>query len=145
MKILFLILGLSWALWADNIYLKNGTVIQNCRIVLERENSYSIETGEGIKEISKKVIERIEIAPYDPLRQTIVSGAIFAPEPEAEAGGSYPNLKLLPVSVIAFTLGWHFFDSAGDLQGDAKTRVMIQGGIIGGAGVWNLLMAIEKK
>lgn len=142
MKIFLLILGLSWALWADNIYLKNGTVIQNCRIVLERENSYSIETGEGIKEISRNVIERIEIAPYDPLRQTVVSGAISAPQPESAA--NYPNLKLLPVSVIAFTLGWHFFDSAGDLEGDAKTQVMIQGGIIMAAGVWNLLMAVQK-
>lgn len=98
-KIILVLFVLAYtALFCDDIrvFIDDGTVIEG-KLIKEESDAFSVRFG-GILNIIPKTritqIDNIEILHiYD-----------------------YPNLKLLPISFIAFAFSWDYFKTAGDIN-----------------------------
>jgi len=97
-------------------------------------------------------IEEIIRSPYDPSKPSpYLSAKELTGNPEPTTSGvslknDYPNLKLLPVSIIAFGLSWDYFKRASDLSsaGFENTRETVLGAVFIGAGIVNAIISFQS-
>jgi hypothetical protein len=134
--ILILIVFVS-NLRADDIYTRNGIVFRNVKIVDTVDVYVRFNSSEGIKQIPLISIYKVETNnygteqkifierfPYDELSPTSKDSLLTKPfsiSPRIQY--SYPNLYLLPVSILAFGLSFDYFYTASEYQDilDAST------------------------
>lgn len=92
------------ALFCDDIrvFIDDGTVIEGELLDVE-SNVYFVRTGGILNKIPKTRITQVD---------NIEIINIY----------EYPNMKLLPISFIAFALSWDYYKSAGDLS-DAIDKI----------------------
>ena len=148
--IIFLISIISFStILADDVYFKNGNILLNVK-VLEQENKLTtvqFTTGK-IKKIPNAIIDHIEYKKIPPEAKTQYIENLIELEQKLTSNQSgeykYPNLKLLPISVIAFTLSWSYFDGVSELPKKYKTKRIIQGSLFLAAGVVNLLISFKQ-
>lgn len=171
MKILFFtILFLSVSLYAENIHLKNGSTITNVKIMQTDDKGfvhYQLSDGRSLK-VHSDAILKIDDIPFNESKASeITSGEInkifHARDPQlidAKNEPKYPNMILLPVSLIAFALTYDSFMAASDLSksideykdipevdtGDLesqRTRKIIVGSVYLIAGIFNTFICFR--
>lgn len=137
------IILISSQLIADNIHLKNGTILVNVRILEETKEWIRVETSESISRISTNNIKRIDRTPYIEGKASRLLNA----SPGMTAHAEYPNLRLLPISFIAGALAWSEIAEIGEYR-KADIKVPIRKYILSGlfmlAGIVNTAIAIDR-
>jgi hypothetical protein len=137
---------------SDNIYLKSGYVFYNVTILDTVDNHLRVKKINGeVWSYPLLSIYKIDRYAADTTRgSTFEKGEIPA---EMEAAGAskirenftYPNTRLIPISLIAFGLSYDLFFSAKDLHPDGeKHRAIVPGVLFLAAGVVNLVFVFEK-
>ncbi len=106
-RILILIIFAAGVLYSDDIYLKNGTIIKNVKIIKQGREWTVFQTPEGEQKIRTFLISKIVKSDYHSQQQTEIRSLRKAETAKTEAA-KYPNLKLLPLSLMGIGL---FIDS----------------------------------
>jgi len=104
---------------ADNIYLKNGNVLMNVKILKQTDEWIYIESTKGKARINNSMILKIISIPFNPDVKSEVIEA--SPLLKQSSNTKYPNLKLLPISVIAFALAWDYGSQINDISKSIKS------------------------
>lgn len=112
--------------------------------IKQRDQSYFIDLSTIFPTIKRKLLDDEKTIPLDTL----------SVNNNSQLGNyTYPNIILLPISVIAFGLAWDYFEDVSILQKykspssewkSAKTRKTILGVAFALAGVVNTIIAFEK-
>ena len=121
MKTLLFILILLSSSMADDIYFKRGQIIKNVKIIEETAFDIVIQTTNNQHKLRKETILRIVEKPFDPNIETEVIKAsedftLSDSDKPPTIKKEFPNLILLPVSVLSFLLSWDYFSQASDIQ-----------------------------
>lgn len=104
--------------FADDVFLRNGQVIKNCKVLDTVETRVRVYTTQRERIIPLVSIVSIIIAPFDSTKESEVVTFGVLPEPSTNASlitYNYPNILLLPVSAVALVLAWDYFAQASDL------------------------------
>lgn len=156
---------------ADDIRLKSGFMYKNVQIIEQTSDGYTkFKTSNGQSRIKTSDVLEIYKAPYDPNSKTEtllydpseLSDSLWQAKQLAVSGPvivTRPNLKLLPLSVVAFALSWDYIQQSSDLDDlidlykDAEidvsglesqqTRKTILGVTFLAAGIVNLWISLE--
>lgn len=131
-KLIFTFLIFSINLFAEDIYLKNGTVFYNAKIVEENAEYITITMNGGKSNISLDSILKIVRTPYDPNKASYVNFdnlKIEEPKKIEEPNKIVIHQKqYLVVTVLAAFLAWDYFSDASKLpKGEIKTRKTVLG------------------
>lgn len=113
--------------FADDVYLRNGQVIKNCSVIDTVDTQIIIQTTQRELALPVANIATIVKSPFDPYKQTEVKKISKFPDSafstkSNEDQYTYPNAKLLPVTLIAFVLFWDSFAEVSDLNGQIDDR-----------------------
>ncbi len=155
MKTLLAILLAFSLSYADDIKFKSGGWLKNVMVTdttegritvkfINETHHYPLNT---IAEVIKSTYDPTKPSPYFPAEQVEANPELGAVG--INAGREYPNLKLLPISIIAFGLSYDFFQTASDI-GDSpdpngiKSRKTILGIICLGAGIANAVISFQS-
>jgi hypothetical protein len=123
-KYLTLLLLIPCILFAEDIHLKNGSKYTNVTISDSTGSFYKLALyPNGVTKISKSDVEKIIYTPVDIKEPSVISSSInnamrFENNTNSEIAKNYstPNLKLLPISLLAGLLVYDYFSDAGDIQ-----------------------------
>lgn len=110
---------------ADNIYLNNGSVINNVKIIKHDSVKTLIMTSRGdTLKLASQSISNITQTPFKPNNIT----SMTSNNPVRQTSGkqtdyqkAYSNLKLLPVSILAFAVSYDYFKDASLLDDQTKS------------------------
>ena len=151
-RMLMIVVLLMSIAGADTLYFKNGDVLKNCREVKRTETYLTVEyvqSGVLIKNhFNFSSIDRLEPGKFDAGENSITKSA-FQIYQKSEKELSKPELKLnykmLPVSVIAFTLSFREFNTIEKykITGKLKKECQNYGTIYLITGIANMVMAFE--
>lgn len=159
-------------LHADDIYLKSGFVIKNVKVIDSTLSKVNIIKDGKPSTISLDIIDNIFIGEYDSTQaakyEWIRQDEIIEPFKKKESTANvfakkqyeYPNMNLLPLSIVCFALGWDFLASAKDysdaieelnkyniinteLKSD-KNRKTIVGVLLVSAGIANTIISFQS-
>lgn len=125
--LLFLFLFLSTTLFAEDIYLKNGTIYFNVKIIERNDSFITITINEGKSNILISDIEKIIDTPYNQnIAGSVKQGKIIYNEPlkiEDPNTIKISQKHFLIVSALAGLVAWDSFAEASQYpKGDDKTR-----------------------
>lgn len=132
MKAILMFLFLSLSLFAEDIYLKNGTIYLNAKIIERNETFITITVNEGKTNILLVDIEKIVDTPYNPnITGTVKQGKVsfnVLEKTEDKNTLKISQKHFLVVTVLAGLVAWDSFSEASKLpKGDDKTRKIIIG------------------
>lgn len=127
MKTIALILLLTVYTFAEDIYLKNGTVYYNAKIIERNETFITILINEGKSNIALSEIQNIVNTPYNPnIAGSVKQGKLIYNEPlkiEDPNTIKISQKHFLIVSALAGLVAWDSFAEASQYpKGDDKTR-----------------------
>jgi hypothetical protein len=83
-------------LFADDIYLRNGRIIKNCKVIDTADAKVRYETNLGVGTLPLKSISTIISSPFDPLLKTTLEGS-FSHVQENENTQEKENIKHINV------------------------------------------------
>jgi len=147
-RMLMIIVLLMSIAGADTLYFKNGDVLKNCREVRRAGGYVTVEylhAGKLIRNnFNLSSIDRIEPGKFDP-GVAATQKLNFSISKKSEMSELKINYKMLPVSVIAFTLSFREFNTIDkyEIKGDLKEECQKYGTIYLIAGIVNTIMAFE--
>ena len=98
-KTCIVLLMASAALFADDIFLKNGNVILNCEKSFENEYRVFVNTSAGVKIYEWGEIEFYKAAPYNPDKPTEFTKRQTL-SPGAESSGTVLESAKLPIILL---------------------------------------------
>ncbi|APF16979.1 hypothetical protein Calab_1516 [Caldithrix abyssi DSM 13497] len=106
---------------ADNIFMKNGTKIINVKVLNQDQKWIYYQMANGKKtKISKNAVLKIENIPFNPkLKSQIIAPDfthISKMDVEKSQTESYPNFKLITLSIVSFALSYDYFKEANNIQ-----------------------------
>lgn len=112
---LLILLLLPIFIFADNIYLKNGSVIVNVKIIKTENGWISYQKSDGkILKIKETVVSKIDNVPFDPKKETQFLKKDFLALQTENYVERLKNFKLFPISILAFALSYDYFNSVDD-------------------------------
>lgn len=133
-KTCIILLMASAAVFADDIFLKNGNVILNCEKSFENEYRVFVNTSDGVKIYEWDEIEYYKAAPYDPekpteftKRQTLSPGAGSSAKSGTIITGAKLPVILLSASGIALSLDILIDVNEFDMPNDLSDRKQLIG------------------
>ena len=113
-KLVFIFLIFAINLFAEDIYLKNGTVYFNAKIIDKNDKFITITINEGRANIALSDIVQIINTPYDPAKPSYVN--LGKPQYEETNKTIISQKHFLVVAALAGFLAWDYFQSASDIQ-----------------------------
>lgn len=147
---------------ADEIYLKTGFILKNVSIVEKTSDGFvrfrTKNDQQRVRQSDILFIREAEFNPNMPMEtgkfdpsQMPDSLSQQLPVVAGAAGTvivTHPNLKLLPLSIVAFGLSWDYFTQASDLADipgaeSDKTRKTILGVAFLAAGIANTAISLQ--
>ncbi len=149
MKYLITLLILLSSLYADNVYFNNGSILINVKVIEKGDKLTKIQSTSGkVKSYPNTIIKHIEYKPIQTGEHTQYVEDLSNLEQKLASNDlsqyKYPSIKLLPVSVISFTLAWSYLDGVGNLPKNTKTKRIIQGSLFMAAGLVNLFISFKQ-
>lgn len=95
MKSFVLILALSVCLFAHDVYLKNGEVIRNAKLIDTSGNSILVEINGAQREILKSEISKLDFVEYDPDKETeiIQAAKLHTGEQQTETAANQQQIE----------------------------------------------------
>jgi hypothetical protein len=149
MKTVLLFLFLQIMLFAEDIYLKNGTIYLNAKIIDRNETYITILINEGKSNIALSEIQNIVDTPYNPsIAGSVKQGKMIINEIETKSDPHIIKVSqkhFLIVTALAGLVSWDMFSEASHLpKGDDKTRKTVIGVISGVACVTALYFSFEN-
>ncbi|MDP1675676.1 MAG: hypothetical protein Q8L88_02330 [Bacteroidota bacterium] len=174
-KYILLLLIISSVAMCDDLYLRNGFAFRNIKVIDSLDRYVRIQlVPYSTRRFAFGSVEKIVPIPFDSLLEsgyerweefTALTPTQKPNEPVIRKRGAkyeYPNLKLIPVTVISFALAIDYFTEASDIQssidklkesipnGDyssvesQKSRKQLIGGVCVAAGIINLIFSLER-
>jgi hypothetical protein len=117
-RIIFLLIFSATCLFADNVYLKNGYVYKNVIVIDTLENNVRVQFGNLRQLIPIADVETVLKLPLIPKSEPIYMEEHHqrANIDMSDKSTYYPNLKLLPIVVLASAIAWNSLATASDAQ-----------------------------
>lgn len=157
----FLIPSFLYSAQPDNIKLKNGSFINNCKIIDSTISYYVVQTSSGLRNINREAVSTVYFAPYDSTKETefisdipaIIKLNPYNPDSDNLTDGyERPNIILLSVSAALAYLSYDYIKTASDMGDvsddsklqDIKVRTTIGGIVFGIAAIVNTVFALKK-
>lgn len=115
----------------DEIYLKNGSIIKNVVVkdTLENKLQFVTSSGDGFDHCCRSIllsrIDSVVRKPFDKYKPSGIENEnnfpsqsetrLFQEPVQPPRSLSYPNIILLPVSILSFGLAWDYFEQVDDI------------------------------
>lgn len=164
LSLLFLVVSFRAGSLADDVFLRNGQAIKNCRVLDTLDSRVRIYTTQRERILPLASIASITLAPFDSTKETeIVTFGGLLPERSPNASTviyDYPHLYLIPITAIAVVLAWDNFSDASDLSNaideakkvnldtskmeSTRNRKTVFGIVALGAGLINTYFALQR-
>lgn len=120
MKTILFLLLISFTLFAEDIYLKSGTIYFNAKIIERNESFITITVNEGKSNILLSDIEKIVETPYNPnIAGSVKQGKIIYNEPIKIQDPNTIKISQKPFLIVAALSGflaWDYFSDVSDIN-----------------------------
>lgn len=119
--LLILLVGIVCAM-PDEVQLKNGKILKNCKVISQTDSVYFVESSFGRLSFNVKDVLRIDYNDYDKSKKSLFVGDIvksldtmtFENKKPVQQITTYPRIGLISLSLIAGIGTYYFIDKAMD-------------------------------